>query len=102
MEDLLKFLLEPLVTDIKKVKIEKTQEENVLKFTVAVPKDETPRLKHEHSHLAMHMPAHFIASFLGPSLVLPYEKGKLVLGEYQRVVLVELNGPDKREVLFGC
>ena len=44
MEDLLKFLLEPLVTDIKKVKIEKTQEENVLKFTVAVPKDDIAKV----------------------------------------------------------
>lgn len=71
-------------------------------FQVAVPKDETPRLKHEHSHLALHMPSHFIASFLGPSLVVPIEKGRLVLGDYQRIVLVELNGPDKREIIFGC
>ncbi|HEY4694574.1 MAG TPA: secondary thiamine-phosphate synthase enzyme YjbQ [Candidatus Nanoarchaeia archaeon] len=71
-------------------------------FEIPIPKKESPRLKYEHTHTAVHMPSHFMASFLGPSLVVPVEDGKLVLGDYQKIVLVELNGPEKREIIFGC
>ena len=38
MEDLIKFLLQPLVSDMKKVKIEKFQEDKNIRFIVSVPK----------------------------------------------------------------
>ena len=44
MEDLLKTLIEPLVADIKKVKIEKTNEDNFLKFTVSIPKEDIAKV----------------------------------------------------------
>ncbi len=44
MEDLIKTLLEPLVTDLKKVRIEKDQEENNIKFMVFVPKDDIAKV----------------------------------------------------------
>lgn len=44
MEDLLKFLIEPLVTDIKKVKIEKFQEDNNIRFVVYVPKEDIAKV----------------------------------------------------------
>lgn len=44
MEDLLKFTLEPLVQDIKKVKIEKSQEDRDLKFTIYVSKDDIAKV----------------------------------------------------------
>lgn len=44
MEDLLETLLEPLVTDLKKVKIEKEIEGNNYRFTVLVPKDDIAKV----------------------------------------------------------
>ena len=44
MEDLLKFLIGPLVTDVKKVKIEKFQEDNNIRFVVSVPKEDIAKV----------------------------------------------------------
>ncbi len=44
MEDLLQFLLEPLVLDINKVKIEKFVEGDNYRFLVSVPKDEIAKV----------------------------------------------------------
>lgn len=44
MEDLIKLLVEPLVEDIKKVKIEKKQEGNNILFTLIVPKEEIAKV----------------------------------------------------------
>ncbi len=38
MEDLIKFLLEPLVSDVKKVKIEKNQEGERVTYLIYIPK----------------------------------------------------------------
>ena len=49
-----------------------------------------------HSHLA--------AMLLGSSEVIPVHEGKLVLGRYQSVILLELDGPRQRHVslrVFG-
>lgn len=44
MEDLLRTLLKPLVTDIKKIRIEAEQEEKSTRFTIFVPKDEIAKV----------------------------------------------------------
>ena len=44
MEDLLKTLIGPLVSDIKKVKIDTIQEENGLKFLITVPRDDIAKV----------------------------------------------------------
>ncbi len=44
MEQLLKILIEPLVTDFKKVKIEKIAEGNNLKFTAFIPKKDIAKV----------------------------------------------------------
>lgn len=44
MQDLLTTLIEPLVSDIKKVNIEKVQEERGIRFVVHVPKDEIAKV----------------------------------------------------------
>ena len=44
MEDLLKTLIEPLVSDIKKVKIDTIQEENGLKFLITIPKNDIAKV----------------------------------------------------------
>ena len=44
MEDLLKTLIKPLVSDIKKIKIDTIQEENGLKFLITVPRDDIAKV----------------------------------------------------------
>ena len=44
MEDLLKLLIEPLVTNIDDVKIETRNEEGAIHFTVAVPKGDIAKV----------------------------------------------------------
>jgi secondary thiamine-phosphate synthase enzyme len=44
--------------------------------------------------------AHLRASLLGPSLSIPFESGKLLLGEYQQIVLCEFDTrPRRRHVV---
>ena len=52
-----------------------------------------PRLSYRHPHNPAHAPDHLLSSIIGPSLVLPYAGHQLVLGTWQRIVLVELDGP---------
>lgn len=54
--------------------------------------------KGHHTHKMGHLPAHVAASLLGPHLAVPVENNKLQLGPFQSLVLVELNGPNKREI----
>ncbi|MEY4802385.1 MAG: hypothetical protein RLZZ274_1116, partial [Cyanobacteriota bacterium] len=44
--------------------------------------------------------AHLIALKLGNHLTLPVVDGRLGLGRYQAVLLVELDGPRQRQVLL--
>lgn len=44
MEDLILLLIEPLVSDIKKVKIEKVAEGDGTKFVVLIPKEEIAKV----------------------------------------------------------
>lgn len=60
-----------------------------------------PKLKFRHPHDPDHAPDHILSSIIGPSLILPVENKSLVLGTWQRVVLVELNGPKKREIVVN-
>jgi secondary thiamine-phosphate synthase enzyme len=45
--------------------------------------------------------AHIISSFAGTQLTLPVERGTLVLGTWQRLILIELDGPKTRTILCG-
>ena len=53
-----------------------------------------------HPHNPAHVGDHIMSSLVGASLTVPVEEGKLVLGTWQRVVLVELSGPRKREIVW--
>ena len=39
--------------------------------------------------------------FAGTQLLLPVEAGKVVLGTWQRIVLIELDGPKTRTIMAG-
>jgi secondary thiamine-phosphate synthase enzyme len=55
-----------------------------------------PQLRYNHPHDPSHTPDHILASILGPSLIIPYMRHQLVLGTWQRIILVELDGPRQR------
>ena len=57
-----------------------------------------PKLNYRHPHDPQHVPDHILSALIGTSISLLVEKGSLVLGTWQRVVLVELDGPRSREV----
>ncbi|MDB5161452.1 MAG: hypothetical protein JWO96_832 [Candidatus Saccharibacteria bacterium] len=58
-----------------------------------------PKLKYRHPHDPEHVPAHLASSIIGPSVTIPVKTGSLVLGVWQRIILVELDGPRTRKVV---
>lgn len=58
-----------------------------------------PHLKYRHPHDPEHVPDQILSTLIGTALSLPYERGELVLGTWQRVILVELDGPRQRQVV---
>lgn len=60
-----------------------------------------PKLKYRHPHDPAHVPDHILSSLIGTSLGLLVEGGSFALGTWQRVILVELDGPRERELLIG-
>jgi secondary thiamine-phosphate synthase enzyme len=59
-----------------------------------------PKLDYRHPHNPAHVPDHILSSLIGTALTLPVESGSLVLGTWQRVILVELDGPRQRELVL--
>ncbi len=57
-----------------------------------------PKLKYRHPHNPAHVPAHLASSIIGPSVTVPVKSGKLILGTWQRIILVELDGPQPRNL----
>jgi len=51
-----------------------------------------------HDRIDDNAHAHIKAAILGPSELIPVAEGKLLLGTWQRVMLVELDGPRRRRV----
>ena len=58
-----------------------------------------PDLPYRHPHNPQHAPDHILATMLGPSVTVPIEGGRLVLGIWQRVVLFEFDGPRDRQIV---
>jgi len=59
-----------------------------------------PKLRYRHPHNPGHVPDHILSALIGTSVALPFQKGELVLGTWQRVVLIELDGPREREIVL--
>lgn len=55
-----------------------------------------PPLTYRHPHNPQHAPDHILAALIGPSVSVPLARHRLLLGTWQRVVLVELDGPRER------
>ena len=57
-----------------------------------------PAIRYRHPHDPAHTPDHILATLIGPSVSVPVASGKLVLGVWQRIILVELDGPRDRQL----
>ncbi|MBV8086008.1 MAG: YjbQ family protein [Chloroflexi bacterium] len=57
-----------------------------------------PDVRYRHPHDPGHTPDHILASLIGPSVSAPVHDGRLVLGTWQRVILLELDGPRQRDL----
>lgn len=58
-----------------------------------------PHLAYRHPHNPAHTPDHILSALIGTDLSIPYSGGRLVLGTWQRVILVELDGARTRQVV---
>ncbi len=59
-----------------------------------------PKLAYRHPHNPTHVPDHIMSSLIGSSVSIPIISGELTLGTWQRIVLIELDGPRERELVI--
>jgi len=75
-------------------------EEDIAHFLEkAVPEDDSYAHHHffrKDGRMAVNAYSHIRASLLGPSLTIPLQEGKTLLGSRQHIYLVELDGPQTR------
>jgi len=60
-----------------------------------------PKLQYRHRHNPGHVKDHIMATMLGPCLTIPIENGELMLGAWQKIILVELGGPRERNIVVS-
>ena len=60
-----------------------------------------PKLNYRHPHNPSHVTDHILSSIIGPSVTIPVKNGQLDLGVWQRVVLIELDGPRERTLTLS-
>jgi len=60
-----------------------------------------PKISYRHPHNPSHTDDHILSSILGTSLSLVFQNQTLSLGTWQRVILVELNGPRDRTIAYS-
>ena len=61
-----------------------------------------PKMSYRHPHNPGHTPDHLLSSIIGPSVAIPFQNRQLLLGTWQRVILVDLDGPRERTVHISC
>jgi len=57
----------------------------------------TPVLEYNHQP-SQHVLTQILSATIGASLVVPIPSGTLALGEFQKVVLIEFDGPKRRQL----
>ncbi len=57
-----------------------------------------PKMEYKHNRIDNNAEAHIIASIVGNSVVVPVDNGEIVLGTWQRILFIELDGPRKRKI----
>ena len=73
-----------------------TNEEGIAQDLLTVLHGLVPETRAYVHDSANHVRAHVLSALLGPSLSVPVRGGRLGLGRFQRIVLVEFEGPRER------
>jgi len=60
-----------------------------------------PAKQWRHPHNPSHAPDHLLASLVGSAVSAPYQDGQLQLGTWQRLILVEFDGPRERRITIS-
>jgi secondary thiamine-phosphate synthase enzyme len=60
-----------------------------------------PKINFRHPHNPSHAPDHILSSTVGTNLTIPFQNKKLILGTWQRIVLVEFDGPRTRRIILS-
>lgn len=58
-----------------------------------------PKGTYRHPHDPSHVGEHIMSTIIGQSVNVPVKSGKLILGTWQRLVLIELSGPRERNLI---
>lgn len=61
-----------------------------------------PEGGHRHDKLDGNADSHIKAAIIGPSLSIPIRNGKLLLGQWQGIMLAEFSGPRTRDISITC
>lgn len=59
-----------------------------------------PQGDYQHPHDPEHVGDHIMSSIIGPSVEFPVKNGQAHLGSWQKIVLIELNGPRERSLVL--
>ena len=60
-----------------------------------------PKISYRHPHDPSHAEDHMLSAMIGTSISLIFQNKSLILGTWQRVILVELNGPKTRKIAYS-
>ena len=58
-----------------------------------------PQYYEDFKHFEHNSDAHIKSSLVGSSVTVPFENGKLLLGQWQGIYLCEFDGPRERQIL---
>jgi len=75
-----------------------TNEEGIAEDLLSVLHGLVPQTTAYVHDSADHVRAHVLSALVGPSVSVPVRDGRLGLGQFQRIVLVELEGPRQRAI----
>ncbi|HEV8474921.1 MAG TPA: secondary thiamine-phosphate synthase enzyme YjbQ [Methylomirabilota bacterium] len=75
-----------------------TNEEGIAEDLLSVLHGLVPQAAAYVHDSADHVRAHVLSALVGPSVTVPVRDGRLGLGQFQRIVLVEFEGPRQRTI----
>ena len=75
-----------------------TNEEGIADDLVSVLHGLVPQMTAYVHDSADHVRAHVLSALVGPSVSVPVRDGRVALGRFQRIVLVEFEGPRERTI----
>jgi secondary thiamine-phosphate synthase enzyme len=78
------------------VSVGETWDEDVVTDMERALAEWVPNVRFDHAE--GNSPAHFLSESIGTSCIVPLEDGKPLLGRWQGIVLIELDGPRERTV----